>query len=120
MGGTLELGKWGETQALDFLLSKDYRAVSQGYRTRFGEIDLIVKNNEFIIFVEVKVRKNSDFAMPREYVGHTKQSKIIATAQMWLAKHETALQPRFDVIEVFAPDGIKTDFPRIIHLENAF
>ena len=115
-----ERGKWGETIALEYLKTKNYSTVSLGYRTRFGEIDIIAKDTGYIVFVEVKTRKNADFAFAREYVGRTKQNKIKATAKLWLTAHETGLQPRFDVIEIYAPDGADTKSPEIIHIENAF
>ena len=117
---TRQRGKWGENLALEFLNNKNYITVAESYRSRFGEIDLIVKNWEFIVFVEVKLRKNANFAYAREYVGKEKQRKISATASLWLASHNTRLQPRFDVIEIYAPEGEKTKSPEIIHIENAF
>ena len=113
-------GAWGETVALEYLKRKNYAAVAKGFRTRFGEIDLIVKDGEYIVFVEVKTRKNANFAHAREYVGKAKQSKLRATANIWLASRKTKLQPRFDVIEVYAPLGEQTENPEIIHIENAF
>lgn len=113
-------GKWGEEKALMFLNSKGYITVATSYRSRFGEIDLIVKNRDYIVFVEVKLRKNAVFAQAREYVGKTKQRKIIATANLWLASHESKRQPRFDVIEIYAAQGENTTEPEIIHIENAF
>ena len=115
---TREKGKCGETFALEFLKNKGYTAVTENFRSRFGEIDLIVKNSEFIVFVEVKMRKNASFAHAREYVGYQKQRKIRATANLWLMSHRTQLQPRFDVIEVYRQDQNAT--PQIIHVENAF
>ncbi|MCL2152104.1 MAG: YraN family protein [Oscillospiraceae bacterium] len=117
---TRQRGKWGEKQALNYLLGKNYSAVTEGYRSRFGEIDLIVKDKDYLVFVEVKTRKNANFAQAREYVGKAKQRKIIATASLWLALHKVHLQPRFDVIEIYAPDGENTKSPEIIHIENAF
>jgi len=113
-------GKWGEALALKYLTDRGYCAVCEGYRSRFGEIDLIVKDRAFLVFVEVKLRKNANFAYAREYVGKDKQRKIIATASLWLASHKTQLQPRFDVIEIYASDGENTESPEIIHIENAF
>ncbi|MDR0491686.1 MAG: YraN family protein [Oscillospiraceae bacterium] len=113
-------GKWGEALALEYLKKKKYIAVGTGYRTRFGEIDIIVKDSAYIVFVEVKLRKNANFAHAREYVGRAKQKKISATASLWLACHQTRLQPRFDVIEIYAPEGTETRSPEIIHIENAF
>ena len=114
------LGNWGEKTALAYLINNGYKHVKSGFRTRFGEIDLIVSNDNFIVFVEVKLRKNANFALARESFGKSKQSKIIKTAGMWLVYNETNLQPRFDVIEIYAPHGTKTISPEIIHLKNAF
>ena len=111
-------GDWGEAVACEFLAGRDYSLVAKGWRSRFGEIDLIVKNSEFVVFVEVKLRKNASFAQAREYVGRAKQRKIVSTAQLWLSSHDTGLQPRFDVIEVYAPVGSSS--PEIFHIENAF
>ena len=113
-----ERGMWGEAFALEFLKKKSYTAVARGWRSRFGEIDIIVKNREYIVFVEVKLRKNADFAQAREFVGYNKQRKIIKTASLWLSSHKTSLQPRFDVIEIYAADELAE--PEIIHIENAF
>ena len=117
---TKQRGKWGEGIALEFLIKKDYKTVATGFRSRFGEIDLIVKDKEYLVFVEVKTRKNANFAHAREYVSKQKQRKIIATANYWLAIRPTKLQPRFDVIEVYATDGDYISAPEIIHIENAF
>jgi len=117
---TLSRGKWGEDVALNFLLEKGYSCAARGIRSRFGEVDLVIKDEEFIVFVEVKTRKNSNFAHAREFVGREKQRKITATANYWLSRNNFKLQPRFDVIEVYAPDGQETKTPEIIHIENAF
>ena len=113
-------GKWGESLALEYLKKKDYSLVAEGFRSRFGEIDLIVKDGEFIVFAEVKLRKSTRFAHAREYVGKEKQRKMKATANLWLASRKPKLQPRFDVIEIYAPEGEDTVSPEIIHIENAF
>ena len=113
-------GKWGEAIALDYLSNKQYIPVAIGFRSRFGEIDIIAKSKEYIVFAEVKTRKNSNFAHAREYVNREKQRKIIATANYWLLRRPTKLQPRFDVIEIYAKDGEQTVTPEINHIENAF
>ena len=115
---TRQRGKWGEEIALGYLNKNGYSTITRGYRSRFGEIDIIVKNDEYLVFVEVKLRKNSNFAYAREYVGKDKQRKIAATAKIWLASHNTKLQPRFDVIEIYAAET--TAEPEINHIENAF
>ena len=113
-------GAWGEALAAEYLRKKHYKTVAAGYRSRFGEIDLIVSDERFLVFVEVKLRKNADFAAAREYVDRNKQDRIRVTASMYLSKNPTQLQPRFDIIEIYAPEGTATRDPVINHLEGAF
>ena len=114
------LGPWGETLAAAYLQKKRYQIVACNYKCRFGEIDLIAKNRKEIVFVEVKLRKSADFVQAREYVGYQKQNRIRTTAEIWLQANPTELQPRFVVIEIYAPDGLATTKPQIIHLVDAF
>ena len=120
MGRNNIAGAWGEARAAEYLRRKGYRLVAQGYRSRFGEIDLIVSNRKFLVFVEVKLRKSADFARAREFVDLRKQERIRTTASIYLAQNPTQLQPRFDVIEIYAPDGPDTLRPEINHMEDAF
>lgn len=114
------LGRWGEEQAARYLRRHGYRILGMNYRCRMGEIDIIAQKRAFLVFAEVKLRKNADFAEAREFVTRAKQERIMTAASLWLAENETDLQPRFDVIEVYAPDGTETKRPRIEHTENAF
>lgn len=114
------VGAWGEAKAAEYLRRKRYQVVAAGYRCRFGEIDLIVKDREHLVFVEVKLRKNSNFAGAFEHVDRRKQDRIRITASMYLSENPTKLQPRFDVIEVYAPEGAATLEPVINHMEDAF
>lgn len=120
MGRNNLTGAWGESLAAEYLRKKHYRVVAAGYRSRFGEIDLIVENRKFLVFVEVKLRKTDSFALAREYVNGPKQNRIRTTAEIYLSENPTALQPRFDVIEIYAPQGVMTAKPVINHLEDAF
>ncbi len=120
MGKSNLLGAWGESVAADYLRSKRYRIIASNYRCRVGEIDLIAVNGEYMAFVEVKLRKNADFAQAREFVDQGKQRRIRMTAALYLSAHPTKLQPRFDVIEIYAPLGTETKKPTINHLEDAF
>lgn len=113
-------GAWGEALAAEFLRKKHYKIVAAGYRSRFGEIDLIVSDKRNVVFVEVKLRRNADFAKAREYVNRAKQDRIRVTACVYLSQNPTRLQPRFDVVEIYAPQGALTANPEIIHLEDAF
>ena len=120
MGRNNLAGAWGEALAAEYLRKKRYQIVAAGYRSRFGEIDLIVKNREYLVFVEVKLRKNSAVAGAAEYVDRRKQDKIRITASMYLSENPSKLQPRFDVVEIYAPQGTLTKEPVINHLEDAF
>lgn len=114
------LGPWGEALAAAYLRKKKYDIVAAGFRSRFGEIDLIAQNRKFLVFVEVKLRKNADFAQAREFVDAAKQSRLRTTAEIYLSRNPTELQPRFDVIEIYAPEGTATVHPVIHHWEDAF
>lgn len=120
MGKNNLTGAWGEAVAAEYLRKKRYELVAAGYRCRFGEIDLIVKDRKFLVFVEVKLRKSADFAKALEFVDHRKQDKLRITASMFLSQNPSNLQPRFDVIEIYAPEGPQTRKPQIYHLEDAF
>ena len=120
MGRNNLAGAWGEAVAAEYLRKKHYSIVAANFRTRVGEIDLIAANRTYLAFVEVKLRKNADFAMAREFVGYRKQNRLRAAASLYLAYHPTKLQPRFDIIEIYAPEGMETLHPTINHLEDAF
>ncbi len=120
MGRNNLAGAWGEALAGEYLRNKRYELVAAGYRSRFGEIDLIVRDRRFIVFVEVKLRKSGSFAMAREFVDTRKQDRIRMTASIYLSQNPTKLQPRFDVVEIYAPEGTDTARPEIIHMEDAF
>ncbi len=113
------LGRFGEEQAAKYLKKNKYKILGMNYSCRFGEIDVIAENREYIAFVEVKLRKNAAFAQAREFVTASKQQRCLTAAQMWLAANPTEKQPRMDVIEIYAPSG-ETGEIRINHIENAF
>lgn len=120
MGRSNVVGAWGEALAAEYLRKKRFRIVATGYRCRYGEIDLIAQNRQYLVFAEVKLRRSAGFAEAREFVDLHKQERLRATALMYLDQFPTDLQPRFDVIEIYAPDGTATKRPEIIHLEDAF
>lgn len=120
MGKNNLTGAWGEALAAKYLQRKRYKVVATNYHSRFGEIDLIVSNRKYLVFVEVKLRKSNQFANASEYVDRRKQDRIRTTAQMYLSEFPTTLQPRFDVIEIYAPQGTETLRPYVNHMEDAF
>ena len=114
------VGAWGEALAAEYFRKKRCKVIASGYRCKFGEIDLIVQSKKYLIFAEVKLRKSSDFARAMEFVDRKKQERIKTTALMYLSENPTDLQPRFDVIEIEAPQGVETKNPGIRCIENAF
>ena len=111
------LGRWGEAQAADWLEKRGCVLVAANWRCRFGEIDLIAEDGDFLCFVEVKLRRSSKFSTPREAVTPAKQHKLRQTALMYLAETGLDCQPRFDVAEVYlGTNGIA----QIEYYEDAF
>ena len=113
-------GRWGEEQAAEYLRRKGFSIRAANWRSRFGEIDLIVEDRTYLCFVEVKLRKSAAYGSAAAFVDRRKQEKLRSTAMLYLARNPTNLQPRFDVIEIYAPQGEQTIRPDIVHLENAF
>ena len=113
-------GAWGEEQAARYLSKHGYRVLEKNYLVRGGEIDLIAENREYLVFVEVKLRKNADFGEAKEFVGYGKQNRVRLAAMHYLSEHETDLQPRFDVIEIYGERGTPYRKLEIHHIENAF
>ena len=119
-GSRQTIGLWGEDRAAELLVSKGYEIVARRYRVREGEIDLVAAGHGYLCFVEVKLRKDETMGQAREYVTLSKQKKVRTAAMRYLMAHPTELQPRFYVVEVYAPQGTKTIDPIIRHWENAF
>ena len=111
-------GYWGEILASRFLRDSGYEIINANYRTRLGEIDIIASDSHYIVFVEVKTRKAGSLGEPCEAVGRSKQAKIVRTASIYLSSNHSALQPRFDVIEVILKNN--GDLLSINHIKNAF
>lgn len=114
------LGSWGEKKAANYLRLHGYRIVDMNCKYRQGEIDIVAENRKYIVFAEVKLRKDDSYGEAKEFVTQAKQRRVITAAEIWLSEHEAEKQPRFDVIEIYAPQGIESKKIKINHLENAF
>lgn len=116
---TKEIGDFGEDAAEKYLKDNDYEVLKRNFRLKFGEIDIIAKQNDCIVFVEVKTRKSSDFGQPSEYVNLRKQIRIKKAAAVYIDIENNDI--RFDVIEVFYSErGGNLVLNSINHIENAF
>lgn len=120
MGKSKELGAWGEEKAARFMIRQGYTLVMRNFRSRYGEIDLIMENEECLVFVEVRLRKSTRFGTPEETVDARKQEKLRLTAEYYLQNYPTTKQPRFDVVALYAKDGMETKPLPVRHIENAF
>ena len=114
------LGRWGEDQAAAFLRDKGFTITAANWSCRFGELDLVAEDGTYLCFVEVKLRKSDTYGTAAASVDQRKQRKLRNTAELYLAEHPTGLQPRFDVVEIYAPQGIQTKSPELRHWKNAF
>ena len=99
------LGSFGEDAAAAFLKKKGFLLIERNFSCRLGEIDVIAREGEYLSFIEVKLRRDASHGLAREFVTPAKQRRIILAAKYWLSRHPTELQPRFDVVEVYAPFG---------------
>ena len=110
-------GEQGEQMAAEFLQKQGYRILERRFRSKLGEIDIIAKQKEVFIFIEVKTRRSTAFGMPSEAVNYRKQTKIINTALQYLAfTHNQSCPFQFDIIEVL----LTAPWPSINHIPNAF
>ena len=117
---TKQDGDWGETLAAEYLEARGCRIVEKEWRCRFGEIDLIAEQEGTLLFVEVKLRSNLRYGMPRESVTAKKQEKLRSAALLYLSMHGLDVPARFDVAEVYTDARHSARSTRIEYIENAF
>ena len=113
-------GAWGEECAAVYLRRHGYRILARNYSCRFGEIDLIAEKDGVLLFVEVKLRTNLQYGVPREYVTVKKQEKLRAAALLYLSECELDVPARFDVAEVYTDVRHSAGKTRIRYIANAF
>ncbi len=95
------LGKRGEIAATKYLISLGYKILEKNYKTYIGEIDIIAKDEDTLVFIEVKTRTSDDYGVPSEAVTIKKQEKYYKVAWEYLIKTKNCDSPcRFDVVEI--------------------
>jgi putative endonuclease len=112
-----KLGKFGEELACKYLKGKGYKIIDQNYYARSGEIDIIAKYNDVLVFVEVKTRTNQNFGLPEEAIDYYKQQKLKKTVEYYLLKHNFSDQ-NFRVDSVAIEIDRQTEKAKIRHEEN--
>ena len=115
-----ERGAMGERYATQWLAAHGYVVDASNYRTRYGEVDLIVHDASFVVFVEVKTRSVTAIAPPACAVDRRKQRRIVLAAVEYLQRTGCVLQPRFDVVEVITAAGDCFEVLQCRHIQNAF
>ena len=123
------VGMTGEDVAAKFLEQNGYTVIERNYRSGHCEIDVIARDEQFLVFVEVKTRsclypESGDFGVPGRAVDEKKRGNTVNAVRSYLARNHVTKQPRIDVIEVYMLED-KNEFkiPRILrinHIRNAF
>lgn len=111
-----ELGKRGEDAAVNYLRKEGYEIVERNWNYEKYEIDIIARDDEFIVFVEVKTRSSDQWGNPEEAVSKGKIRRIVEAADFYLGEYDIDLPARFDVV---AAIWNGTDF-EIDHIDDAF
>jgi len=109
------IGKWGEDVASEHLAQRGYEIISRNVRTPYGEIDVIAKQDNITIFVEVKTRTSNKMGLPEESITPRKQEHMIACAEHYAAENEID-HWQIDVISIEGKPGAE---PTITYFENA-
>ena len=112
---TKEIGDFCENIASRYLVEKGYDIIKRNYRVKAGEVDIIAMYSGVLVFIEVKTRKNSEFAYARESVNNRKQLRIRNVARSFISENYISYESmRFDVIEIY------TDNKYIQHFKDTF
>lgn len=116
MARHLETGQRGEALAAAHLTAQGYELLARNYRAGRGEIDLIVRRGDWLVFVEVKTRTNLAFGYPEAAVSPKKAALVVAAAEVYVFENDWKKYIRFDVVAViFSRTGTQ-----IAHFEDAF
>ena len=117
MANKVKAGLYGQNAAMLYLQNKGLHLLETNFRIRQAEIDLIMQDGTYIVFVEVKYRKGLQYGLPREAIGAGKQKKILQAAEYYIASNNLQEQDfRFDAVEVLETESGQ----KINHIENAF
>jgi len=111
------LGSKGESLAVTFIKKRGYTVITRNYKTPFGEIDIIAKDGDTVVFIEVKTRKNTVFGYPFESVNKKKMQKIKNSALHYLKKQGQEFRVRFDVISIVSTYSGHNE---VEHITDAF
>ena len=104
MYGNHQTGRKGESVALLYLEQQGYKVIRVNWRYKHLEIDIVARDGDYLVFVEVKTRKDASFGMPYEAVDLVKQRRLVRAAERYLAVHPHMGDIRFDIVSVLYSD----------------
>lgn len=116
MSDKIKIGKDAEDMAEGFLKKLGYEIVVRNYRYKRSEIDLIVRKDKWLVFVEVKMRSSNAFGYPEEFVDYEKRKNVVYGAEHYTYENNYNGNIRFDVVAISMHNGM----PEIKHFEDAF
>lgn len=116
MSSNIQTGIDGERAACEHLEAKGYQILEKNYRYKKSEIDLIVKQDNWLVFVEVKTRSSSFFGYPEEFVDRKKQFMIFDAAENYVYEKDWNGNVRYDIVSVMITRGKM----EVYHIEDAF
>ncbi len=111
-----DLGKLGEDLAVQYLTDKGYEILERNWHNIHKEVDIIAKDGQYLVIVEVKTRQNDEYGEPDLAVTKRKQRMLIAAANAYISRKELDMETRFDIISIV----VKDSDPVIKHIEDAF
>jgi Holliday junction resolvase-like predicted endonuclease len=112
----MQMGIWGEEKAVDYLCRKGYTILDRDWHSKHRDIDIIARDGECIVFVEVKTRRNKDFCDPTRSINYRKRTNLRNSIIHYLSYRKINNPYRFDIITVVGSLGC--DNPEIRHIEN--
>lgn len=118
MGLSTSIGKKAEDTALHYLTGKGLILRARNYRSRWGELDLIMQDGEMLVFVEVRSRTHSNYTSAAASVDFRKQQKLAKTALIYLQQFSTPPNTRFDVVALDRQSAQSTQ--HVEWIKNAF
>lgn len=117
MADHLQLGNWGESIALDFLREKGLHILETNWRHQRAEVDLIAKDGDVLVFVEVKTRTSDYFGPPETFVTPQKEKLLVRAAHAYMEQIDHRWEIRFDVVSILCRS--REDY-EVTHLRDAF
>lgn len=110
-----ELGKWGENLAAEYLQEKGYEILERDWKSGHHDLDIVAKEDDTLVVVEVKTRRNRLFGDPEEAINYKKRMSLQSAINHYVKSHLTNAYVRFDIISIVGNIG---SLPEIVHIKD--